>query len=269
MSKLPPAWKSWILNNLLRGVAAESLHEKLVQEGFSDVLIRPLLQGNLPDDFSYSEDEKFYSTLTQPDILQQSTSTLTNWSTPSFQIVQIDDLFSADECARLCAKIKKHLRPSDISTEKVGAHQSFRTSSTCDLPQVDTALSDLANQRILALFGKSFGSGEPIQAQHYCVGQEFKAHTDYFEPATSEYKRFASELGQRTWTCMVYLNDVEEGGETEFSHIAHRFTPYPGRALLWNNLNAQGVVNPASIHQAHPVIKGEKTVITKWLRTRC
>jgi prolyl 4-hydroxylase len=36
--------------------------------------------------------------------------------------------------------------------------------------------------------------------------------------------------------------------------------------LIWNNLNEDGSVNSNTIHQAHPIIKGEKTVITKWFR---
>ena len=26
-------------------------------------------------------------------------------------------------------------------------------------------------------------------------------------------------MGQRTWTTMIYLNDVEEGGETYFKYL--------------------------------------------------
>ena len=54
--------------------------------------------------------------------------------------------------------------------------------------------------------------GEPLQGQRYDVGQEFKAHTDYFEPGGADYDRFCSVAGQRTWTFMVYLNAVDAGG---------------------------------------------------------
>ncbi|WP_018982798.1 prolyl hydroxylase family protein [Salinimonas chungwhensis] len=269
MTKLPGNWKRWIVENLLRGVPATTLHHTLIKEGFSDSLIRPLLAGNLPDDFAYPYDSRYFSALARPSVIQHPQSSLVSFSTPTLQLYQMDEVFSQDECAQLCSVIKQHLRPSDISTVSSGTSQSFRTSSTCDLSQVDQALTDLADKRIQSLFGPDFGVGEPIQAQHYAPGQAFKAHTDYFEPATSEYRRFAAESGQRTWTCMVYLNVVEEGGDTEFLHIGKRFSPQPGRALFWNNLDLDGNVNTATLHQAHPVINGEKTVITKWFRTPC
>ena len=44
------------------------------------------------------------------------------------------------------------------------------------------------------------------------------------------------------------------------------FPPVQGKALIWNNLNEDGKPNENTIHQAHPVKKGSKTIITKWFR---
>ena len=71
-------------------------------------------------------------------------------------------------------------------------------------------------------------------------------------------------MGQRTWTFMVYLNNVEEGGETFFRHFDRKFVPSQGTAVVWNNLYPDGSPNPFTIHEALPVIKGNKWVITKW-----
>eukprot|EP01129_Flabellula_baltica_P011925 TRINITY_DN5308_c0_g1_i2.p1 TRINITY_DN5308_c0_g1~~TRINITY_DN5308_c0_g1_i2.p1 ORF type:complete len:270 (+),score=56.72 TRINITY_DN5308_c0_g1_i2:668-1477(+) len=73
-------------------------------------------------------------------------------------------------------------------------------------------------------------------------------------------------MGQRTWTFMIYLNDVEEGGETEFTEIGEVFTPQKGRAVIWNSLLPDGTPNYHSMHKGSPVIKGEKAIITKWFR---
>ena len=45
-----------------------------------------------------------------------------------------------------------------------------------------------------------------MQGQRYEVGQEFKAHTDYFEPSGADFAKFCAVAGQRTWTVMIYLN---------------------------------------------------------------
>ena len=63
---------------------------------------------------------------------------------------------------------------------------------------------------------------------------------------------------------MIYLNDVSKGGETEFTKIDKRFKPLRGNAIIWNNLNEDGSTNENTMHQAHPVIEGEKVIITKW-----
>ena len=65
---------------------------------------------------------------------------------------------------------------------------------------------------------------------------------------------------------MIYLNNVLEGGETEFPKLNKVFSPVQGKALIWNNLNEDGSPNENTIHQAHPVKKGSKTIITKWFR---
>ena len=65
---------------------------------------------------------------------------------------------------------------------------------------------------------------------------------------------------------MIYLNDVNKGGTTEFHKLSKIFKPERGKALIWNNLNDDGTTNENTIHQAHPIIDGEKTIITKWFR---
>ena len=56
---------------------------------------------------------------------------------------------------------------------------------------------------------------------------------------------------------MVYLNAVERGGETLFRRLGRSFTPVPGMALAWNNLQADGP-NPFTLHEALPVEVGHK-----------
>lgn len=128
--------------------------------------------------------------------------------------------------------------------------------------------ADALDKKIIDTLGSGIGENEIIQAQHYSVGQEFKAHTDYFEPGAEEYKNHCTTRGQRTWTFMVYLNDCCDGGETEFTKLGYRFKPIQGKALVWNNLHIDGTPNPLTIHQAHPITSGEKMVVTKWFREK-
>ena len=65
---------------------------------------------------------------------------------------------------------------------------------------------------------------------------------------------------------MIYLNDVEEGGTTYFKYLDINIKPKKGMAVIWNNLNKDGSINPNTEHCGSPVIKGEKYIITKWFR---
>ena len=109
---------------------------------------------------------------------------------------------------------------------------------------------------------------EPSQAQKYLIGQEFKDHVDYFMPALKRYNEYMNIGGNRTWTFMIYLNEVPDGGGTRFTHLSHTFQPKKGMAVVWNNLLADGRQNPHTLHSGMPVLKGEKLIITKWFREK-
>jgi len=59
----------------------------------------------------------------------------------------------------------------------------------------------------------------------------------------------------------IYLNDVEEGGETEFLHFSKRTKPKTGRIVIW----------PAAfpyVHRGNPPLSGEKYILTSWMMLR-
>jgi prolyl 4-hydroxylase len=168
-------------------------------------------------------------------------------------------------CAQLIALIEANHRPSTIADGN--GDIVFRTSSTCELDYADPAVAAL-DARLAEVSGIDPAFGEPLQGQRYEVGQEFKPHTDYFEPDGPDYARFCSETGQRTWTFMIYLNAVPEGGATRFKAIDKLVKPEVGKLLAWNNRRTDGKPNPATLHQAMKVRKGHKYVITRWYRER-
>tara|TARA_R100001463_G_scaffold74843_2_gene128850 strand:- start:190 stop:789 length:600 start_codon:yes stop_codon:yes gene_type:complete len=80
-------------------------------------------------------------------------------------------------------------------------------------------------------------------------------HTWHIEHA----KGYDSEA--RAFVYSIYLNDVEEGGETEFLHFSRRVKPKKGRIVIW----------PASfpyLHRGNPPLSGEKYILTSWMNLR-
>lgn len=181
------------------------------------------------------------------------------------ELFQAKRFLPAELCDALIALIEKDRRPSTIADPNGDMH--FRTSETCDLDADEPAVRDLET-RLLALTGIDPAHGEPVQGQRYGVGQEFKAHTDYFEPAGVDFQKYCSVAGQRTWTFMIYLNDVEAGGGTRFMTIRKIVQPETGKLLGWNNRRSDGRPNPNTLHHGMKVRKGAKYVITKWYRER-
>lgn len=171
----------------------------------------------------------------------------------------------AAACAAVIAQTDARRRPSTISDPNGDA--AFRTSETCDLDRADPAVAAV-EAAITALTGLDPAYGEPIQGQRYAVGQEFKGHTDYFEPQGIDFERFCGVAGNRTWTVMIYLNEPEAGGATRFKTIDKIVQPETGKLLAWNNRRPDGTLNPATIHQGMKVRAGAKYVITKWYRER-
>ena len=65
----------------------------------------------------------------------------------------------------------------------------------------------------------------------------------------------------RAFVYTIYLNDVEEGGETEFLHFSKRVKPKKGRIVIW----------PAAfpyLHRGNPPLSGEKYILTSWMMLR-
>lgn len=170
-----------------------------------------------------------------------------------------------ETCAAVIARIDAQRRPSTISDPN--GDDAFRTSETCDLDRNDPVVIDV-EERIMAFTGLDPIYGEPMQGQRYAVGQEFKGHTDYFEPEGIDFERYCSVSGNRTWTVMIYLNEPEAGGATRFKTIDKIVQPETGKLLAWNNRRPDGSLNPATIHQGMKVRSGVKYVITKWFRER-
>ena len=85
--------------------------------------------------------------------------------------------------------------------------------------------------------------------QRYKLDQHFKKiHTE----------RSSIESSHRVFAFMTYLNDVEEGGSTYFSHYDLEIQPRKGLTLIW----------PAEwthAHRGNILKEGSKYIITGWI----
>ena len=232
-------WREWIRHNVSRGCSKQELLDILLREGF--------------------EREEAYRELHPMQI-----PGLSRLDSPRAELYIAEGFLQESECRHLMDLMKDHLRQSTITVQDE-PDRYFRKSKTCDLGLLRDPVAEGIDARICQALQISPTLAEPTQAQHYDVSDEFKPHTDYFEPY--ELERCSTEtLGQRSWTFMIYLNEPEAGGETAFPNLGLSVQPKPGRAVIWNNLHLDGRTNYDTLHHGTPVKAGYKAIITKWFR---
>jgi prolyl 4-hydroxylase len=270
---LDDSWKKWLAENLQRGCSPEELLAILLKHEFSLASVRegmgvcfPESTGALENSAAGDQPQPDYRSIAQPPLLRRGDPRLRMMDTNKLQLYTLDDCLGEDECNALIEVINRRLRPSTVTL--TGTDKHFRTSRTCDLSELQDPLVAMIDEKIARTLGIRRAYAEANQAQRYDVGQQFKAHTDYFEPGTEEFATFGGDAGNRTWTVMIYLNDGMQGGGTHFFAIDRTFEPRRGQAVLWNNLYPDGTPNPDTLHAGMPVTQGHKIIITLWFRAR-
>ncbi|KAL8059299.1 hypothetical protein ABFX02_03G076800 [Erythranthe guttata] len=188
---------------------------------------------------------------------------------------------SKEECEHLINLAKPHMVKSSVVDTKTGKSidSRIRTSSGMFFKRGhDTVIRDI-EKRIADYSQIPLEHGEGIQVLHYELGQKYEPHYDYF------LDEFHTKNGdQRVATLLMYLSDVEEGGETVFPVAKGNFSSLPGwnemsecakkglsvkpkmrDALLFWSLKPDATLDPSSLHGACPVIRGNKWSATKWM----
>ncbi|MXO59043.1 2OG-Fe(II) oxygenase [Altererythrobacter salegens] len=170
----------------------------------------------------------------------------------------------ADRCRELVAIIEERATPSPLFNDSPTGRKGIRTSSTHYFRDDPRAL--LLGEQIDALLGLDRANAEPMQGQRYCLGEEYRVHRDHFLEDREHWQRERLRGGQRSWTAMIYLNEVEAGGTTDFPDLGLSIRPETGMLLAWNNMDRRGRPNKATRHGGRPVEVGSKYIVTQWYR---
>jgi len=258
-STFDPDWREWIRVNLERGCDRSEMAKILVDHHFDPTLVLDTLGLNSIPDPPHPYDES------DQEIPVPGAERISNEG--GVQLYRIPRFLSPEECTRLIMAARTRLTRSRTSYE-AGEYRDYRTSRTCFLGQQSDPYVVELDRRICRTLSIAPQCSEPLQAQWYDVGQEFKYHTDYFKKEHDGYQQAMNGQGQRTWTFMIYLNNTRRGGETEFPEINCQFQPEAGTAIVWRSTTPEGVPIHQSRHAGKPVESGFKVIVTKWFRER-
>ncbi len=144
-----------------------------------------------------------------------------------------------------------------------------RTNRVANFELVDTSQLNLFIQaKISAASGAPTRMMEAFAILNYAVGEEASEHFDYLEPSVPAYAAEIAQLGQRVATCLLYLNDDYEGGETGFPELGIRHRGGKGDALIFFSADDRGTPDPRTVHAGRPPTAGEKWVLSQFIRNR-
>ncbi|GKV39089.1 hypothetical protein SLEP1_g46904 [Rubroshorea leprosula] len=187
------------------------------------------------------------------------------------------------ECDHLISLAKSELKRSAVADNQSGKSKlsEVRTSSGMFIAKGKDPIIAGIEDKISAWTFLPKENGEDIQVLRYEHGEKYDPHYDYFVDKVN-----IARGGHRLATVLMYLTDVEKGGETVFpsaeeplrrkvaetkdnlSECAKKgiaVKPRRGDALLFFSLHPNAVPDPSSLHAGCPVIKGEKWSATKWV----
>lgn len=203
-----------------------------------------------------------------------------------------EQFLSDAECDHLVAIASGNMAPSTVMLASGEINKdSYRTSKQAWVSKSHDATVAEIEARIATWAMLPVENGEDLQVALYEEGDTFKEHYDFF------HGNLTSPGGQRLATVLMYLSDVESGGETTFPRStklsrgsggddggAHRpgvtdngsrspcgkigevsVKPRKGDAILFFSLTPSAVADYSSLHVGCPVVKGKKWSATKWI----
>ncbi|MFC5602498.1 2OG-Fe(II) oxygenase [Sporosarcina koreensis] len=173
-------------------------------------------------------------------------------------IVVLGNVLSNEECDELIRLSKDKMKRSKIGTTR--EENELRTSSGMFFEESENEIVARVENRISTIMSISIEHGEGLQILRYTPGQQYKAHYDFFSSSTKVVNN------NRISTLVMYLNDVEEGGETYFPQLNFSVSPKKGMAVYFEYFYNDQALNDLTLHGGAPVITGEKWVATQWMR---
>jgi prolyl 4-hydroxylase len=282
MAVLTAQWQQWIQENLDRQVPPQSLVQVMLENQFEPLLaetvVKAVMEGRtVGAQFVEIQQDK---RLTAPDNTHSKSSfealePCHGLGQPWSLLMSLDkpvvrtytNVLTHDECDHLIAISKAKLKPSQTVDNETGASvpHEHRTSQGTFFHLKENEFIQQIDERLAQLMRYPIENGEGLQILNYQVGGEYRPHFDYFPEQMNGSAVHLKNGGQRVATLILYLNQVEAGGETIFPELGLKVSPHKGGALYFSYFN-HGLVDPLTLHGGAPVIAGEKWIATKWVR---
>lgn len=183
-------------------------------------------------------------------------------------IFYIDDFTTDEECEAIIAKASPHMRRARVSGRLDGRTTSGRTNSVAWMASAGDDVFERVEDKVCDLIGCRAECTESFQVIHYDKGQEYKPHLDAYDTSTEHGLNNCKCGGNRLVTTLLYLSDVEAGGNTAFTKLGVEIEAKKRRiGVFYNCLPGQSTGrDPRVLHCGSQVEAGIKWAANKWIR---
>jgi len=184
-----------------------------------------------------------------------------------YQVKEFRNALTSEECDQIIELSKKNgLFESKIVTDDTvhGYDTNTRKSQQAWITRTSHPALEKLSKLSSSLTGLPQSNQEMVQVVKYEKGGKFEAHFDACVKGEKICKEMNRDSGQRKTTLLVYLNNVEKGGETEFVNLGIKVKPEKGKAILFWSTDENENVLQESKHRGNELIEGEKWIATIW-----
>lgn len=281
--RFAPELGRWLTQNLDHGQTPQALLDTMCQQGMNaraaQAIVRAFVEAReqrqpAPVDSVELPDERAPATAARlapgTRIHAAGREILVHSRADDPVFAALGNVLDAEECRSLIELARPRLKPSTlvdpltgqdiVSDKRTSYGMFFRLAENDFIAGLDRRLSALTNLPI--------ENGEGLQVLHYPPGGYSEPHFDYLQPGNAANRESVARSGQRVSTLVAYLNDVPEGGQTVFPSLGWAVSPLRGNAVYFEYCDDAGRVDARSLHASAPVTRGEKWVVTKWMRQR-
>mmetsp|Transcript_108847 Transcript_108847/g.209146 ORF Transcript_108847/g.209146 Transcript_108847/m.209146 type:complete len:470 (+) Transcript_108847:185-1594(+) len=154
-------------------------------------------------------------------------------------------------------------KPSTLTVQGEKTARGFRRSSSahCNTPDCLQHPSVKSLKLKVQELTNIQWENHELQFVSYKPGEYVGDHMDNLAGSVTD------AAGQRILTMLIYLNDVEGGGETTFPRLGISVKPKRGAALLFPNVldKDPSQMDERFHHEGLPVQQGVKTAVNLWL----
>lgn len=187
------------------------------------------------------------------------------------RVLAIEALTPPAVCDWIIGQSAGLLVPAEVDDPRTGlpVMGRTRTNRVANFGLMQTSLLNLLVQRrIGAAIGVPISMMEAFAVLNYRPGEEASEHFDYLDPAVPAYAEEINRVGQRIATVLLYLNEDYEEGETEFPALGLKHRGAKGDALAFFSTGPRGDPDPRTLHAGRPPARGEKWVLSQFVRDR-